>query len=53
MVRAAIIVQMSVPDVMNSVRIVQVISVLPVGIALIASVITDGVLTAICVAIVQ
>ena len=53
MVRAAIIVQTSVPDVMNSVRILQVTSVLPVGIALIASVIMDGVPTAICVAIVQ
>ena len=53
MVRAATIVQMFVPDVMNNVRIVQVTSVRPVGIALIASVIMDGVLTAICVAIAQ
>ena len=53
MVRAARIVLISVPDATNSVRIVQAISALPVGIALIASVITDGVLIAICVAIVQ
>ena len=51
--RAARIVLISVPDATNSARIVQAISVLPVGIALIASVITDGVPTAICVAIVQ
>lgn len=49
----AVIVQHYVPDVMNNVKIVQAIYVQVVVIALIALAITDGVLTAICVATVR